>query len=149
MFWGNVFGFFSSECCFFYLQLCLIFSFPLYLRITSLRDANTPTHSDFLRSCGISTKCHDAHKVMRVGRTDRQWRSLKLPFSGTLNSPSTQRMNQGYGRSFHISLLIIGAVLYRGVVRTMLPGGVSRSHKFTMVLQCCICFKFRFLRPHV
>lgn len=53
---------------------------------------------------------------MRVGRTDKLWRSFKLPFPNTLNTLSTQRMDQSYCRSFHISHLITGAVLYRGVV---------------------------------
>lgn len=104
------------KCCFFNLQLCLIFSFPLYHRITSLKDTNTLTHLDFPRSCGISTKCHDASKVMRASRTDSQWSSLKLPFPSTLNSLSMQRINQGYCRSSYTSLLLIGAMLYRGAV---------------------------------
>lgn len=136
----------SSPPPFFNLQLHPVFCFSLYHGITSLRDNNALAHSDISRSCGISTKCHNVSKVMRAGRTDKQWRYPELPFPGTLNFLSTRRMNSSYCRSFHISLLIIGAVLYRGVVgRRMFTGDVSRFHKFTVVLQCRTCWNSGFL----
>lgn len=111
------------------LQLCLMFSFPLSHRITHLRGVKTLT--DFPRSCGISTKCHDANKITRGSRTDKQWRSLKLPFPGTPYSFSIQRMNRGYCRSFCISLLIRGAVLCRGAVGERCSLDVFPALRFT------------------
>lgn len=113
------------------LQLCLMFSSPLSHRITHLRGVKTLTDSDFPRSCGISTKCHDANEITRGSRTDKQWRSLKLPFPGTLYSFSIQRMNQGYCRSFCISLLIRAAVLYRGAVGERCSLDVFPTLRFT------------------
>lgn len=148
MYWGNASPSSIPKCCFFNLELCLIFSFPLSHRITHLRGVKTLTHSDFPRSCGTSIKCHNANKITRGSRTHKQWRSLKLPFPGMLYSFSIQSMNWGYCRSFWISLLIRVAVLYRGAMGEWCSLDVFPALRFTVVLQCCTCFKFRFLRPH-